>query len=146
VFDVRYVNDNMAFDCTDLDSCVSVQGLQDVVLLSGGARVTNVSKVTAVYGLGLEDMADLYSAELANPANWVVRDSASNLLIGITSVAYSAVFDGWIITVNAADPNYVPGNPVTISLAFPSVLAANGVSGFESPNLAGQNYPFITPN
>lgn len=120
----------------------SLKGLQTVTLSSAGARVANVSLAKGGIGCGQRSLAAQYNTTLAVSNLWAVSDSVSGLPLVITSVAYTPSIDGYTITVdpsNSTDPNYVAGNPVIISLATPTVLAAAGVTGIES-NI------FVTPN
>jgi hypothetical protein len=117
----------------------TLKGLQTVTLTSGGARVANVSLVKGGIGCGQRSLAAQYTTAL-NVANlWVVTDSVSGNLLTLTSVAYTANIDGYTITVDTSDPDYVAGHPVNISLAAPTVLVAAGITGIEST-------VFTTPN
>lgn len=119
----------------------TIVGLSDIVLGSGGARVTNVSLVTGAYSCGGLSLDSVYTTQLAKAGAWVITDSVTGLVVAATSVAYTAGINGWTITLNASDPNYNSGNPVNISLATPAALFAL------SPSVTGiESNVFTTPN
>lgn len=120
----------------------SIQGLQSVVLSSGGARVTNVSLAIGAFSCGGGDIGATYPTQLNVATLWRLQDSVTgtffNASTGITSVAYSALTGIFTITANASDPAYNAGNPVNISLASASILDAAG--------LHIESNTFVTPN
>lgn len=119
-----------------------IQGLQSVVLASGGARVTNVSLATGAFSCGGGDIGATYPTQLNVATLWRLQDATTgtfyNASTGITSVAYSALTGLFTITANTADAAYNAGNPVNISLAPASVLDAAG--------LHIESNTFVTPN
>lgn len=135
--------DSFGFVQLNLGDFDSVVGLQDIVLFSGGARVTNVSKVKGTFSCGGADLWTTYGTALNVAALWTVRDSVTGNYYdpstGITSVAGSGTTSVYTITVSTSDPAYNAGNPVTIALALPSVLNAAGILAVESNS-------FTTPN
>jgi hypothetical protein len=134
-----YFIDSIGFVQLNPGDFQNVVGLNDVVIGSGGARVANVSLVTAAFSCGGLSLYALYSIALASASLWAGTDSVTGLPVAITSVAASATFQGWTITFNASDPNYNVGNPMNITMAAPSVLNAADVFAVES-NI------FTTPN
>lgn len=120
----------------------SIQGLQSVVLSTGGARVANVSKVIGAFSCGGGDLGGTYPTQLNVATLWTMQDSVTgtfyNATTGITSVAYSALTGIFTITANASDPAYNAGNPVVVSLAAASILDAAGLhiesNSFTTPN------------
>lgn len=119
-----------------------VQGLQNVVISSGGARVTNVSLLKANLSCGAEsgaDVFDLYSTELAAAANWIAKDAITNNVVAITSVAANNTIGGWTGTLDTGDANYNATHAVIWTFAAPTVLAGNSILGIESNT-------FQTPN
>lgn len=132
--------DSLGFVQLNPNDFDNINGLQDVVLTSGGARVTNVSLVKANYAYyGGIDLHTLYASTLASASLWSVTDSVSGNAIAITSVADNPTIGGWTITVSATDPNYVAGNPVNISMASPATLNTAGVTSVESNVLTTPN-------
>lgn len=117
----------------------NVLGLLPIYLYSGGARVANVSLVKGTAGCVGADLGTQLGAALALVGLWSVQDSVTgNFYATITSVSFSATTNTYTITVPTADPAYVVGNPVNISLAAASVLDAAGLH-YESNT-------FTTPN
>lgn len=136
VFDAKYVNDMIGFMKTSDIDLSSVKGLYNVAL-KNGVRALGVLKLTATYGCGGDDLYDLFSAEIANVAAWVVTNTTTGAIIDITSVAVDANIKGWTVTVDTADPDYSATiGQLTVSLAAPSVLDGLGISGFESNTVA----------
>ena len=119
-----------------------IQGLQSVVLSSGGARVANVSLAKGAFSCGGGDIGETYPTQLNVATLWTLQDATTgtfyNAATGITSVAYSALTGIFTITANAADPAYNVGNPVNVSLAAASILDAAG--------LHIESNTFVTPN
>lgn len=132
VFDPKYVNDMIGFMKTSDIDLSGVKGLYNVVL-KNGVRAAGVLKLTATYGCGGDDLYDLYDDEIADVAAWVVTNTATGNLVTISSVAKDTNIKGWTVTVDTADPDYTAdAGGLTVSLAAPSVLATEGVDGFES--------------
>jgi hypothetical protein len=126
-------------DAADFDA---IQGLQNVVLTSGGARVTNVSHIVANFAFGAEaggDVYDLYSTELTTVGNWVALDAVSLLPVAITSVTADPATRGFTGTLDTGDSNYNASHAVVWSFAPASTLNTNGIIGVESGT-------FQTPN
>lgn len=115
-----------------------VKGLQNVVLSSGGARVAGVSLVKGQFSCGSADLYATYGSSLAVGSLWSAKDSVSGNVLTITSVALNTNIGGYTVTVDTADPDYVVGHAVIISLAAASVLAAAG--------LQIESNTFTTPN
>lgn len=108
-----------------------IQGLQSVALSLGAARAANVDKIVATFSCGGGDVGAVYPTQLAGATLWTAQDAVSgtfyNPTTGITSVAYSSLTGQFTVTRNTADPAYVAGNAVNISLAAASVLDAAGM-------------------
>lgn len=129
--------DNIGFVQLNPGDFGSVQGLSDVVLSSGGARVTVVSKIVGNYSCGGLNLWETFGAALADASLWVAIDGITGLPLTVSAAAEGGAFLGYTLTV-AGSGNYVVGNPVTWSLAAPSVLQPT-VPGIESNT-------FTTPN
>jgi hypothetical protein len=134
VFLPKYINELLGYVKANFDLQTSVFGLQDVALTSPSANVTAGSyNVAATIVNGGTNMADQYQTELANGAVWVAKNTQTGAAITVTGVTYNA--GGYfVVALNTADPDYPAGggDKVTISLAAPTVLAANGLEGYES--------------
>lgn len=119
-----------------------IQGLQNVVLSSAGARVAGVSLAYANFSCGGGDVGATYPTQLNVATLWRLQDATTgtfyNASTGITSVAYSALTGIFTITANTSDPAYNVGNPVNVSLAPASVL--------DAASLHIESNTFVTPN
>lgn len=115
-----------------------INGLQNVYLSTGGARVANVSKWKGNFSCGGASLGVTYGA-LITGALVVARDSVSGNVVAATSNTYDAATDTYTLTLNTADANYVAGNPVIISLADALTLNTAGILAVESNS-------FVTPN
>lgn len=98
-----------------------ITGLQDVEVYEEGG----VFKLKTVYG-GV-DLYDDFADDLADPANWVLKNKATGAAITITGVTKDDANKGWDVAFTP------PATPYTIglNLAAPSVLLTAGVQGFE---------------
>lgn len=148
IYTVQFVfppqfNDTFGFVQLNVGDFDSIVGLSDVVLFSGGARVTNVSKTKGTFSCGGADLWGMYGTTLNVATLWTIRDAVTGNLYdpttGITSVVGSATTSIYTITVSTSDPAYVAGNPIVISLASPSILNTAGILAVESNS-------YTTPN
>jgi len=131
-FRPNYFNENLAFVNLALSDLLALSGLQDIIPSQQGvAPVSNVFRVKLTTGCGGQDLYDLYSAELADPTNFVVRLAATGNQVDITSVTAEANTKSFIFTLNSSDPDYVAGGPFTVYGSTVSALAANDVVGYE---------------
>lgn len=110
----------------------SIAGLQNVTILQGAARASNVVKVKLTTSCGTVNLYDLFATELAATAAFApVRTSTGNALT-LTSVAGDANIKGFTLTFDATDPDYsATAGQLTIKLAGPATLDGLGVSGYE---------------
>lgn len=123
--------DNIAWVSFGSDNYLrTVRGLQDVAL-NKISRVTVVMKVGANTACGSVNLYTTYETQLAVVGAWIVKNEAGALLT-LTSVAADDNVQGWTLTLDATDPDYVAGAPVTVSLAGPTTLNGLLVKGFES--------------
>lgn len=128
-FKPRYINEDVGFVQADFN-LATIVGLQDVALKDNGS-VRPAMKVNAFVGCAKDNLFDLYSEELSDPAAWVATIAGEE--VAITAVAEDVAISGWTITLDTADPNYaVAPAPVVIRLADPEALDALEVTGFES--------------
>jgi hypothetical protein len=108
----------------------NVKGLQNIAFTSA-TRTTNVSTVKGTIGALGADLAQTLGAALNVATLWQLQDSVTgnfyNPTTGVTSVAFVTATSAYTVTANTADPSYVAGNPVIISLAAASVLDAAGL-------------------
>lgn len=132
VFRPEFINQYLGFVEADFP-LVEVEGLQNVVLAEGAGSARPVLKITAKAGCDGTNLYDTYSAELAAVGAWKATINGND--IDITSVVVDANISGWTVTVDNADPDYVAGEPMIISLADPVALDGLGVTGFESKTL-----------
>lgn len=108
----------------------SLKGLQDIALTKI-SRAVAVLKIGAFTSCGSVNIAETYDTELAVASLWRAYAVSGNALT-ITSVAYDANVKGFTVTIDATDPDYVAGEPITVGLGPVSVLKAGGVVGYES--------------
>lgn len=128
-----YINSALGFIQLPLGDVLNISGFLNINITLAAARAANVIKVKALTGCGGTDLYDTYSASLVTASNWLVTENGAN--ITITGVALDANLKAFTITLDAADPDYTVGGPFVVSLAAPSVLATNGVSGYEGISL-----------
>ncbi len=124
-----YINSSLGFIQLNLGDALNISGFLNINITLAAARATNVIKVKTLTGCGGVDLYDTYSASLVTAANWLVTENGAN--ITITSVALDANLKAFTITLDATDPDYTVGGPFVVKLAAPSVLATNGVTGYE---------------
>lgn len=108
----------------------NVKGLQNIAFTSA-TRAVAVSTVKGTIGaLGADLFATLGTA-LNVATLWRLQDSVTgnyyDPATGVSSVTSNASTGAYIVTGNTADPAYVAGNPVIVSLAPASVLDAAGL-------------------
>lgn len=125
----NYVNSGLGFIQLDLNDVLAISGFLNINITLAAARATNVIKVKALSGCAGIDLYDTYSASLVTAANWIVTENGA--VITKTSVALDANLKAFTITLDASDPDYTVGGPFVVTLAAPSVLAGNGVTGYE---------------
>lgn len=128
-FDPIYINQNVGFVPLDYTELAALNGLQNVNISLAAARAANVIKVRLTSGCDGTNLFDLYETELADVTNFVVTEAGAN--ITITSVVADTNLKAFTITLDAADPDYTVGGPFIVNLAATSVLAGNGVVGYE---------------
>lgn len=109
----------------------SLKGLQDIAL-SKISRTTNVLKIATYTSCGSIDLsgANYFQTQFAVASLWRAYAVNGNALT-ITSVAYDGNVKGFTVTIDTTDPDYVAGDPITVTLAPVSVLVTGGVVGFE---------------
>lgn len=111
----------------------SVTGLQNVSILKGANRASNVVKVKATTSCGSVDLYDLYAGDLATTNMWAPVSAANGNALTLTSVTADANIKGWTLTFDATDPDYSASSfSLKIKMAGPTNLASGGVSGYES--------------
>lgn len=132
-FRPAFINEGLGFMQVGVAELEEVKGLLNINITLGAARSTNVIKVKALTGCGGVNLYGTYSADLADATNWIVKRNGAN--IDLTSVAVDANIEGFTITLDATDPDYNVAGPFVVSLAAPSVLAANGIVGYEGLSL-----------
>lgn len=135
-FDPVYINEKIAFKKVAVDSYLlsELVGLEDIKLsFAEGEEPTEggtEAVVLAETDCGSTDVFDLYAAELAQAAAWVVTDSAGAAKT-VASVTQNADLKGWNLTLGGGDV-WEDGDKV--SLAAPVVLGADPINvvGYES--------------
>lgn len=128
-----YVNEGLGFIQLNTADVLAIGGLKNINLQLFSARAGNIIKVYALTGCGGVNLYDTYSASLVTASNWIVTEFGLN--ISITSVALDANAKAFTITLDTTDPDYNAAGPFTVTLAAPSVLSGNGISGFEGKAL-----------
>lgn len=123
----EYINKNIAFIKLDSFEVENIEGLKDLSLSLSVARAAGVIRVGVTTDCG-DNMYDQYSAQLADPDNFVVTRNGA--VVNITSVAAVANTKDFTITLDTTDPDYNVAGPFYVSLAAPSVLAGNNIDGF----------------
>lgn len=124
--------DNLAWVSFGSDKYLrTVRGLQDVALTKI-SRSVNVLKIGASTACGSVNLYTLYKTQLGVVGAWTARESTTGNLLTLTSVAGDDNVNGWTLTVDTTDPDYIAGSPILISLRGPTVLSGLLVKGFES--------------
>jgi hypothetical protein len=129
VFDYSYANDNAEYFNAQFDMS-QIVGLQDIkVIVNGFNQSTGLANVTFLTENGGSNLYDTYSSDFV-----ATILSATNATTGgditvtsITPVAGNKTFN---IQLNHADPDWPTDGNVILSFKAPSVLAANGLTGF----------------
>lgn len=134
IFDTNYANEDSDYTRADFP-LTNITGLQDVRLIAKGFNhVTGLTAVEVVTECGGQNLSTKFNAILAAQANWIASNRITGGIITITSV--TAVGSGssvqYNVLLSAADPDYPTDSSILLSLAAPSVLAAAGMSGYES--------------
>lgn len=131
-FDPVYINEKIAFKKVSIDQYLLSEfvGLEDIKLLLVDATAGGtVIEVKAETDCGSTDVFDLYQAELAQAAAWLVKDSAGNPKT-IATVTAEADTKTWLITISG--DTVEDGD--TVQLVAPAVLSEPPISikGYES--------------
>jgi len=101
------------------------EGIVDVKLTKKASTTTSVTLYAKV-ACGGENLAELYSIEIIDPACWVIQSSTGTPLTVSTA------------TINAADNSITlnfTGTAATVRMASISALKAKGIIGYESNTL-----------
>lgn len=133
-FSPAYINEAIGFIQLPLADALAIDGLENINLKLA-SRAAAVLLVTALSGCSKENLYDQYSAELAEVTNWIVRKQSNGNQVTVTSVALDANTKSFAITQDTTDPYYSATAALTLELAPPSILAANGITGYEGVKL-----------
>lgn len=123
----KYFNELVAWAKTSEFDPFDLPGLTNVVL-KNTVRAANVLTVTTTLCAG-SNFAELYPSEVVDPANWVVTGTGG-AAVTITSIAIVA--GNPVLTLTASGAYNTTAGGMTIALAAPTVLDADGVSFYES--------------
>lgn len=128
-FNPAYINSGLGFIPMNVADLLSINGLQNIVFTLVAARAAGVFRLRATTGCAGTDLYALYGAELADAANFVVTRLGN--AVTITSVAQDPNTSSFLFTLDATDPDYNVAGPFVVNTAATSVLAGNGVEGYE---------------
>lgn len=128
----NYVNENVGYITAGFDFTSNILGLQDLVVSGAGNATPGTYDLQVVTDATGFNLGDLYPTALASAGLWVASNTATGTSITITSVTYSAVTKKFSLVLTTTAPPYPASGTITFNLAAPSVLAAAGISGFES--------------
>lgn len=126
--DPAFINEGVGFVAMNYADVANISGLQNVNVKSL-SRVGGVLGIKLTAGCAETDLYDIYATEFADPTNFVATQNGA--VVNILSVAANPNTKGWIVTLDTADADYQAGQPVTLNLAPVSVLADNGIVGYE---------------
>lgn len=127
-FDPVYINENVGFIPMNLADLLMLEGLQNVNIIKS-SRNAAVLKVKTLAGCSQVNLFAEYGTELADVAMWSAKQNGK--VVPIASVAVDDNIEGFTVTLDTTDPDYVAGAPVVLNLAEVSVLDAAGVIGYE---------------
>lgn len=134
VFNVRYLNDLVAFVKADFDISSTIYGLQDVVLTSESSGTPGTYRLTPKTKIGT-NLVDLYSA-LASTTLVIAKNFLTGAAITVSTVTAGTDSNGDSCLVAAlltSDTDYPGvGEFLTLNLAAPATLQAAGIDGYES--------------
>lgn len=132
-FNKNYLNQDIAFANLGLAALQAIKGLQNIVPVQITAKpaATFTARLQTGCGGGPGELYDLYSAELADPANFVITNALTGNAITLTSVAAVPNSKAFLFTMDATDPDYVAGADVVLKGSTVSALAGNDVVGYE---------------
>lgn len=128
-FNPVYLNEKVGFMKLSLADLLMIDGLQNINILKS-SRAAAVLKVKTLAGCSQVNLYDTYATELADDALWVAKMNGKS--VDIVSVATDPNIEGFTVTLDTTDPDYVAGAPVTLSLEVVSALEAAGIVGYES--------------
>jgi hypothetical protein len=112
-----------------------VKGVQDVTLKDVTTGTTSgVHMIKALAGKGSINIVEVLGAAAALEGNYIMRNKTTKAAITKTG-ALSADGTYVILTASLADTDYVDGQDVEILFASVSVLAANGLEFYETPEV-----------
>lgn len=132
IFTPNYVNEDSEYTQADFP-LTNIVGLKDVrIIPKGFNHATGLTAVEVVTECGGANLFDSFSTDLALIAVWSATNRTTGGSITITSVTPVPSSKMFNIILNTADPDYPTDGGILLQLAAPSVLAANGISGYES--------------
>lgn len=129
--DSRYIGTNNAFR--------DLRGLRNITLRNATPGITPTPAVGTYWldittDCGTTNLMDIYATELAIAGNWSATNATDGGVISITSRT-ATVFQGrtyLVFVFDTADADWTLGEDVRLQAANTSVLAANGIIGYEA--------------
>jgi len=128
-FNPAYINSGLGFISLNVADLMAINGLQNIVFSLVAPRAAGVFRLRATTGCAGTDLYSIYGDELADDTNFVVTRLGN--AVTITSVAKDANTGSFLFTLDTTDPDYNAAGPFVVNTAAPSVLAGNGVEGYE---------------
>ncbi|MFL5807938.1 MAG: hypothetical protein ACJ749_00375 [Flavisolibacter sp.] len=141
VFNVKYLNSQLAFAEAGFDVQTTINGLQDVNITAVDGGTPGTYKISAKTKVGL-NLADLYPTILAGgsaPAKWTAKNATSGADCTITSIAIGTDTNGdacFVFVMLTSDTDYSGATNIKFDLTSPATLQAAGVDGYESTGAA----------
>jgi hypothetical protein len=134
VFNVKYLNNILAFVEAGFDVQTTINGLQDVNLAVETGGVAGTYKLTAKTKVGL-NLAELYPTIMNVAARYVVKNPTTGNPVTVSTVTIGTNIAGeacFVLAVDTADTDYTAATNVSFNLVDPATLQAAGVDGYES--------------
>lgn len=124
-FKPTYMNEQLGFVKYDF-AMNEVQGLKTVILSVLDPENFPVLKIQIIDQCSGENLYDTYETEFETETLWVATDPSDGSAVVVASAVADDALSAWTITLTT------PSDPVNITLAIASVLAAAGVEGYEA--------------
>lgn len=134
VFNVKYLNSQLAFVEAGFDVQTTINGLQDVILAVETGGTAGTYKLTAKTPVGL-NLAELYPTVMNVAARYAVKNPATGNAVTVLTVTVGTNVAGdacFVLALDTSDTDYTAATNVSFDLVSPATLQAAGVDGYES--------------
>lgn len=129
VFGKQYANENADYFNAGFDLS-QIVGLQDIrTIVNGFNQTTGLANLTFLTENGGSNLYDLYSADFTTSIFQAINGDTGGS-VAITSITPIVANKSFNLQLNHSDPNWPADGNVVVSFKAPSVLAANGLTGF----------------